>query len=406
MELRSGKKPTIAGSIRSTASSVANMIRGKKEEQDSTLKLNEPNYASTQILNEQEITEKEIAELREKRFKELQHIEKYYTERKEAARKNFTEEREKARKAEAEYKEMQEKIERLKIEQEREDEIHSVEQEYENRRQQTNKSLESLNPAYITREEFLSTQLGKTEIKFNDKRVKVLESLVKTPIPQWSRGDNNLYIFLKTEVESYLKVKSYTKAETVLAISDIFKESLWAETKAAEIAESNLPDEIDTNGFREQTYKALALELDAGGTTTIEPLKTNERIIDLFFRIKLAIECEEIGNDKEVEETINYRSMIKMMSSRDQLMPEEKRFELKQIWLSRIITESDDRKIKTNTVISILTQFDRASALFDKKNQKENIFFARKNKQDENKTTEKSHHGEFSNDCTWYNGEN
>jgi len=204
----------------------------------------------------------------------------------------------------------------------------------------------------------------------DDRRHKVLESIAKNPIDQWQFGVNgNLYIHLRFKAEPYLKSKSFTKAETAQAIGSIFSQSHYAEEKATDICMQNLPNHPEKLEDRIETYKALARELDENGGITIEPLNSEERVIDLFLRCKLILECEMDGSQIEVgseaEEKLNHRVIKKMLNRSENLLPDEDQEKIAALWNSMQVTSATMGKgcIKTEQALSLFNNYDSMRVL-------------------------------------------
>ena len=203
----------------------------------------------------------------------------------------------------------------------------------------------------------------------NEKRHKVLESIAKNPIDQWQYGvSGNLYVFLRFKAEPYLKSKSFTKAETAQAIGGIFSQSHYAEEKAIEICLQNLPDHPEKLDDRIDTYKKIARELDENGGITIEPLNSQERVIDLFLRCKLILECELDGDQIEkgslAEAKLNHRAIKRMLNKSENLLPDIDQEKIAALWnsmqVSLDITDSTNAKgsIKTEQAVSLFNYYD------------------------------------------------
>ena len=355
------KKPSITGPIRSTALSVANMIMGQKNLDQNTL--DNPNFASTRVTDQH----KQDQDVSDEPNKDVTYVEKYYTERKETLKRECAKEKlalrdlqPKKEETLKEYLDLQDKIKNLTVMSQEQAKNPLLENKAH--KNKSNVIETQVCPKSLSKHDF-DASLNLTTIKSTDKRIKILESFRRYPIDNWSQDDGNLYVFLKTKAEPYFRIKSLTKAETILAISYIFQDSLWAESRATEIAEKYLPDVPEcTAEQRNETYKMLARELGSISDTTIEPLGTNERTIDLFYRVKLGIEGAEIGDI--CEQSLNYEALRKMMCPQASLMPEDTRNELKLIWLNRV--DGVHRKIEISTILAMLTRFDRATALFDR----------------------------------------
>ena len=203
----------------------------------------------------------------------------------------------------------------------------------------------------------------------NDRRPKVLESIAKNPIDQWQFGVNgNLYVFLRSKAETYLKVKSFTRAETSQALSGIFSQSLYAENKALEICMDSLPEHPEKLEDRIETYKKLASELDENGGITIEPLNSQERVIDLFLRCKLILECEdgskEIESGSEAEARLNHRAIKRMLNVNNPLMSEYDQEKLSALWNSMQVAHANMKcSITTEQAIHLFNNYDSMRVL-------------------------------------------
>ena len=202
----------------------------------------------------------------------------------------------------------------------------------------------------------------------DERRPKILESIKKNPIDKWQFGvSGNLYVFLRFKAESYLKSMSLTRAETAQAISNIFSQSHYAEDTAMKICMENLADHPQKEN-RILTYRALARQLDENGGITIEPLNSEERVIDLFLRCKLILECEldgQVETNSEAEEKLNHRAIKKMLNQNENLMPEEDQEKIAALWNSIQVMTSTSMKarIKTEQAISLFNNYDSMRVL-------------------------------------------
>ena len=194
------------------------------------------------------------------------------------------------------------------------------------------------------------------------RRSKTLEALKKDPIDQWE-GQENLYAFLVTNTETYLSYLSLSKAETAQAIGQIFKASPYARHKAEELALAHLPDQVKKPADRKATYKAIARALDSNSSATLQPLKSNERIIDLFHRARLTFEVERIDFDyKDKEEQLNYLAIEKIADIDAELLPE---FELQHVnnwWMTHLmyqVSDSATKTVPTALITNVLANLDK-----------------------------------------------
>ena len=229
-----------------------------------------------------------------------------------------------------------------------------------------NKSLNTEDIATLVNSINLSNTTTSKLPGANERRPKILEYIAKNPIEQWQLGvSGNLYIFLRFKAETYLKTKSFTKAETAQAISGIFSQSHYAENKAQEICMNQLTDHPEKLEDRIEVYKALARELDENGGITIEQLNCQERVIDLFLRCKLILECEldcEIAPNSEAEAKLNHRAIKRMLNSN--LMPEIDQEKIAALWNSMQVTLASDKgSIKTEHVMLLFNNYDSMRAL-------------------------------------------
>ena len=192
------------------------------------------------------------------------------------------------------------------------------------------------------------------------RRSKTLETLKKDPIDQWD-GEQNLYSFLVTVADQYLSCLCLTKAETAQALSYVFKTSPYAMSEASRIAMLKLPDLATSTKDRKPTYKAIARALDTGGKASFTPLKSGERIMDLFQRTKLIFECiGELDNsklsDKWIDERLNYLAVEKMSSREAMLLPDQDIQYLDSWWMTHHIMNQDATVADRDTPESISTR--------------------------------------------------
>ena len=232
-----------------------------------------------------------------------------------------------------------------------------------------NKSLTSDDIATLVNSINLSSSTTSKLPGANERRPKILEYIAKNPIEQWQFGvSGNLYVFLRFKAEPYLKTKSFTKAETAQAISGIFSQSHYAETKAQEICMSQLTDHPETLNDRIEVYKALATELDENGGITIEPLSCEERVIDLFLRCKLILECEldsgEVEPNSEAEAKLNHRAIKRMLNSNENLMPEIDQEKIAALWNSMQVSMASNKgTFKTEHAMILFNNYDSMRVL-------------------------------------------
>ena len=196
------------------------------------------------------------------------------------------------------------------------------------------------------------------------KRQKVLDSLKRDPIEQWS-GETKLYAFLVTNTEAYLNEMSLTKAETAHAIAGVFKSSVYGRAEALRLAMLTLPDLVNSINDRKPTYKSIARALETGSAANFQPLKSTERLIDLFYRTRLVLECEMdwVEQTPWVEDRLNFLAMEKITDPQANLLPDQDHFHVQIWWKQFIFTQSQAsgsvKAVSTSTVTNVLINMDR-----------------------------------------------